>query len=111
MDLGGGKLAFCKPSLEDVSRMAGEGRNIVELPLKYATGKEKGYLRFTAHLEPIGGYDWGAPLTALDHSAEAHRGDVGGAGSGSAVEGNGWSAAGNGPLPPAAAYDGRSTPR
>ena len=105
VDLGGGKLAFCKPSLEDVSRMAGEGRNIVELPLKYATGKEKGYLRFTAHLEPIGGYDWGAPLTALDHSAEAHRGDVGGAGSGSAVEGNGWSAAGNGPLPPAAAYD------
>ena len=105
VDLGGGKLAFCKPSLEDVSRMAGEGRNIVELPLKYATGKEKGYLRFTAHLEPIGGYDWGAPLTALDHSAGEHRGDVGGAGFGSAVEGNGWSAAGNGPLPPSAAYD------
>ena len=105
VDLGGGKLAFCKPSLEDVSRMAGEGRNIVELPLKYATGKEKGYLRFTAHLEPIGGYDWGAPLTALDHSAGEHRADVGGAGSGSAVEGNGWSAAGNGPLPPSAAYD------
>ena len=105
VDLGGGKLAFCKPSLEDVSRMAGEGRNIVELPLKYATGKEKGYLRFTAHLEPIGGYDWGAPLTALDHVAGEHRADVGGAGFGSAVEGNGWSAAGNGPLPPSAAYD------
>lgn len=105
VDLGQGKLAFCKPSLEDVSRMVGEGRNIVELPLKYANGKEKGYLRFTAHLEPIGGYDWGAPLTTLDYSSNEGRGDVGGAGFGSAVEGNGWSAAGNGPLPPSAAYD------
>jgi hypothetical protein len=105
VDLGGGKLAFCKPTLEDISRMAGEGRNIVELPLRYATGKEKGYLRFTAHLEPIGGYDWGAPLTALDHNCGENKGDVGGAGFGSAVEGNGWSAAGNGPLPPSAAYD------
>ena len=106
VDLGQGKIAFCKPSLEDVSRMAGEGRNIVELPLRYANGKEKGYLRFTAHLEPIGGYDWGAPLTTLDYGNQGEsRGDVGGAGFGSAVEGNGWSAAGNGPLPPSAAYD------
>ena len=97
IDLGLGKVASAKSTLENLANMAGEGRNIVEMPLKYPNGKEKGYVRFTAHLEPIGGYDWGAPLTALDHQATAganHGGDA-----------NGWAMSANGPLPPSAAYD------
>ena len=97
VDLGGGKIASCKPTLDELSKMSGEGRNIVELPLRYASGKEKGYVRFTAHLEPIGGYDWGAPLTNLDfHNLP---------GAGGASDPNGWAQASNGPLPPSAAYD------
>lgn len=97
IDLGNGKIASAKSTLEDLANMSGEGRNIVEMPLKYPNGREKGYIRFTAHLEPIGGYDWGAPLTALDHQATAganHGGDA-----------NGWAMSANGPLPPTAAYD------
>ena len=97
VDLGSGKIASCKPTLDELSKMSGEGRNIVELPLRYASGKEKGYVRFTAHLEPIGGYDWGAPLTNLDfHNSP---------GAGGASDPNGWAQASNGPLPPSAAYD------
>ena len=64
------------PTLEELAKMSGEGRNIVELPLRYASGKEKGYVRFTAHLEPVGGYDWGAPFTALDHGAHLDPADA-----------------------------------
>ena len=43
VDLGNGKMASCCPTLEELAKMSGEGRNIVELPLRYASGKEKGY--------------------------------------------------------------------
>ena len=99
VDLGGGKWATARPSLEDVAQLSSGGRNLVELPLKLQNGKEKGYVRFTAHLEPIGGYDWGAPLTSLDHN---HGNKIGSSG----VGGSDWAmSAGNGPLPSSAAYD------
>ena len=39
----------------------------IELGSKQFWPYEMGFVRFTAHLEPIGGYDWGAPMTNLDH--------------------------------------------
>ena len=100
VDLGEGKIAKACPTLEEVAKMSNEGRNIVELPLLLRNGKEKGYVRFTAHLEPIGGYDWGAPLTNLDHT----NGVCGGLNSfgGDAA---GWSSGANAPLPAGTAYD------
>ena len=99
IDLGNGKIASAKSTLEDLANMSGEGRNIVEMPLKYPNGREKGYIRFTAHLEPIGGYDWGAPLTALDHQATRVRTTAATPTAGPCREQ---------PLPPTAAYTSRS---
>ena len=104
VDLGNGKVAAAKPSLENVAQLSSGGRNIVELPLLLPSGKEKGHVRFTAHLEPMGGYDWGAPLTSLDHSNGTSGG--GSTGGGGGVGSGDWATSGgNGPLPPGAAYD------
>lgn len=98
VDLGNGKIASARPSLEDIAQLSLGGRHLVELPLVLQNGKEKGYVRFTAHLDPIGGYDWGAPLTNLDHNHGTNNNSCGGGGD--------WAVSGSsGTLSPSAAYD------